>query len=155
MLIEAIEIVLQEREVKLIIIGEGEDKLKIETKMKEIGIDNKVLLLGYKDNPYKYIYNSDVFVLPSIYEGLSNALLEALACNILIITTDNPDGIIKNGLNGFQADLTKQSIADTIIRLLNNKSLRESIIKNNNEYMNAFDVLEMKAKYEDIFDAAK
>lgn len=153
MLLEAFEIVVKQKESILIIIGEGEEKEKLLNKAKELGIKNKVFLLGYKDNPYKYIYNSDIFVLPSIYEGLSNALLEALACEIPIVTTNNPDKIIQDSINGFQVSLTKEALAEAIIKMLENESMRQKIISNNKKYSLKFDIDIMVKSYENLFSS--
>jgi glycosyltransferase involved in cell wall biosynthesis len=93
-----------------------------------------------------------VYVLSSIYEGLSNSLLEALACDIPIVTTDNPDNIIRDGINGFEVELSPKSIANGITRLLENDPLRKSIIKNNSEYKNQFGIDIMISKYEELFN---
>ncbi|SIS82829.1 glycosyltransferase [Salimicrobium salexigens] len=151
MLIDAFNLVLREKKSKLIIIGEGEEKSEIEAKIKENNIQDDVLMLGYKSNPYKYIYNSDIFVLPSLYEGLSNALLEALACDIPIVTTDNPDFIIKDGVNGLQATVDKKDIANKITEILTDKSISEYMKSNNKEYMNNFDISNMINRYENLF----
>ena len=45
-------------------------------------------IIGYKSNPYKYLKNAEIFILNSRHEGMSNALLEAMACDLPIISTD-------------------------------------------------------------------
>lgn len=152
MLLDAFEIVLQHTNATLIILGEGEEENFLKEKAKDLMIENRIIMLGFKNNPYKYIYNSDIFVLSSLYEGLSNALLEALACKVPIVTTNNPDKIIQNGINGYQADLSKKSIADYLIYLLDNEFIRQKIVQNNNKYANQFDIHVMVKKYEEIFD---
>ncbi|MCA1010724.1 glycosyltransferase [Halobacillus halophilus] len=151
MLIEAFKLVLEETHATLIIIGEGEDKEKINSKIKDLNLENQVIMLGYHSNPYKYLFNSDIFVLASVYEGLSNALLEALACEIPIITTDNPDNIISHNVNGFKANIQKEDIAKKIKVLLKNENTRERMISNNKNYMYKFDVVNMVNSYEKSF----
>lgn len=152
MLLDAIKEVLKNHKATLFILGEGEDRDIIQAQIKESKIEDHVVLLGFKENPYKYVYNSDVYVLSSIYEGLSNSLLEALACDIPIVTTDNPDNIIRDGINGFEVELSPKSIANGITRLLENDPLRKSIIKNNSEYKNQFGIDIMISKYEELFN---
>lgn len=131
-------------EVILIIIGEGRERKHLYTLRKKINLEDKVFLLGPKKNPYKYLSQSDLFVLSSKHEGFPNALLEALYCNLPIISFDCPYGpreiltpelSLKRKLNkvywGKYGVLvprnTKETenLSKTIIRLLENKSIAE------------------------------
>lgn len=87
---------------RLIIMGNGN-----KNQLKELIIDNKikekVYLAGFKSNPWKYIYNSDFFVLSSVWEGLPCVLTETLILKTPIISSDCPSGpkeILKNGKYG-------------------------------------------------------
>lgn len=73
---------------QLIILGEGEYREYLEMLISKYNIKNNVHLLGFVTNPYDYLIKSDVFVFSSMYEGLGNALMEALACRMPIISTD-------------------------------------------------------------------
>lgn len=76
------------RDAKLVFLGEGALKESLEELSKELGLDNDVHFLGFQENPFKYINRSRVFVMSSLYEGFPNALAEAMACGIPIISTD-------------------------------------------------------------------
>jgi N-acetylgalactosamine-N,N'-diacetylbacillosaminyl-diphospho-undecaprenol 4-alpha-N-acetylgalactosaminyltransferase len=76
----------------LIIIGDGILKSELNAFIDKYDLTNKVFLLGKKKNPYKYIYKSDVFVFTSNHEGFPNVLLEALACELPVISTDCQSG---------------------------------------------------------------
>ena len=92
-LIKAFSIIERKKQnARLIMIGDGELRDSIERLIKELNIEEKVLLLGFKDNPFKYIAKSDVFILPSLYEGFPNTLIEAMACGTPVIATDCPSG---------------------------------------------------------------
>lgn len=83
-LIEAFQFVRKEvPESKLIVVGDG-NRSGLETE--------GVIWEGAQDNPYVYMKNSDVLVLPSIWEGLPNVLLESLICETPIVATDCPSG---------------------------------------------------------------
>ena len=73
---------------KLVILGDGELRNYLESLIKDYKIENNVLLPGFVDNPYQYLINADAFVFSSCYEGLGNSILEALSCQIPVISTD-------------------------------------------------------------------
>ena len=73
---------------KLVILGYGPLQEEIEEQIQALNLQNNVFLIGFKQNPYIYMKKASVFVLSSLYEGMSNALLEALYCGLPIVTTD-------------------------------------------------------------------
>ena len=77
---------------KLLILGEGDKKQYLTQLIRELGLENNVFLLGYKSNPYIYLEKADLFAFSSLFEGLGNILLEAMACKIPIISTDCDSG---------------------------------------------------------------
>jgi glycosyltransferase involved in cell wall biosynthesis len=88
---------------RLIILGEGEDRLLLTELINEIGLNDKIDLPGYKSNPYSFISKSSVFALSSCWEGLPTVLIEALACGIPVVSTDCPSGpreILQDGKYG-------------------------------------------------------
>lgn len=88
-LIRAFKKVVQEiPDAKLIILGTGELEEYLKTLVKNLNLEKSVFLLGFKGNPYKYMVKSDIFVFTSMFEGLGNILLEAMACGLPIISTD-------------------------------------------------------------------
>ena len=83
---------MREIDAKLYIIGDGELRENLELKIEHLKLKNKVILLGRQENPYKYIAQADCFLFTSNYEGFPNVLLEALACELPIISTDCQSG---------------------------------------------------------------
>ncbi len=79
-------------ETILVILGEGKLKGELEKLIKKLDLKEKVFLLGFQKNPFKFLKNSSLFVLSSIYEGFSNVLIEAMACSLPVISTDCPSG---------------------------------------------------------------
>ncbi len=75
-------------DVKLVIIGTGELKAYLSNLVKKWNLEKKVLLLGDKKNPFKYLKRADIFVFTSFYEGLPNAMLEAMACGLPVMSAD-------------------------------------------------------------------
>lgn len=78
--------------LKLIIIGEGSLHDYLQDLITGYEIQDFVHILGFKNNPYKYIYNSDIFILPSISEGFPNVLVEAMICGKPVIASDCKTG---------------------------------------------------------------
>ena len=89
-LIEAMYKVMDD--VKLILIGDGEERAKIETQIKRLKLQEKVDLVGYQRNPFRFIAKADFFVMPSLWEGFGLVLLEALAVGTPVIASDCPSG---------------------------------------------------------------
>lgn len=78
-------------DTKLIIIGEGSERTRLEQLSKNLGISDDVLLLGEKKDIGKYLSSFDVFALPSLFEGLSLALLEAQFNCLPCVVSDGVD----------------------------------------------------------------
>lgn len=88
-LIKAFRIVADKyKNAKLIILGRGELKEGLEELIQKLNLQKNVYLLGFKKNPYKYLARSDIFVSTSLYEGMPNVILEAMACDLPVIATD-------------------------------------------------------------------
>lgn len=78
--------------LKLLIIGKGRSEMTLKKLVRDVGLENDILFLGMKENPYKYLSLSSLFVFPSLYEGFGNVILEAMACGLPIVSTNVPYG---------------------------------------------------------------
>lgn len=78
---------------KLYIIGDGPDKEKLQQYIKEIKMENQIFLLGLKKNPYVWLKNADFFIHSSKLEGFPMVLLEAMACEKIIISSFCKTGV--------------------------------------------------------------
>lgn len=99
-LLRAFALLRQDRTAKLIVVGEGEDRTRLETLASELAIAADVEFVGFKQNPFAWMAASDLYVLSSAWEGLPGALLQAMACGARIVSTDcrtGPDEILENG----------------------------------------------------------
>ena len=88
----------------LILLGEGEQKQLLIEEIHKLEIQDKILFLGFQDNVYKYLLNSDCFILSSLWEDPGFVILEAALSNVFIISSNCPNGpneILSNGQNGF------------------------------------------------------
>jgi glycosyltransferase involved in cell wall biosynthesis len=91
-LIRAFAILRRNFNVKLMILGEGEERANLEKLVLELGLQDVVDLHGFETNPYAYLKRAGVFVLSSVSEGLPTVLIEALACGAPVVSTDCPSG---------------------------------------------------------------
>ncbi|MDV5116071.1 glycosyltransferase [Clostridium perfringens] len=82
----------KDKEVKLVIIGNDFQNGAVENLVQELGIEDSVLLVGYEKNPFKYMKNSSIYVLTSIFEGFPNSMVEGLACGLPVIAADCKSG---------------------------------------------------------------
>ncbi|WP_424767313.1 glycosyltransferase [Paenibacillus sp. sgz302251] len=115
---------------KWYVLGKGPQKEEIEKFIKEYGLSDYFILLGVKSNPYPYIKHSDIYVQTSRYEGFGLAIAEARMLNVPVITTkfDAVFNQMIDGRNGLVVDMNGDAVYDGIMMMINNKSLRETII---------------------------
>lgn len=86
------EVVRKEKNVKLLIIGDGLLKEYLKDLAGKYGLEEKVIFIGYTDNPFWYNALADIFILPSLWEGYPNVLVEAICCGLPCIATDVHSG---------------------------------------------------------------
>lgn len=126
----AAEVVNQGIDLLVLLIGEGEGRSRLEKLIRELRVGNYVKLLGIRHDAMELMKGSDIFVMPSRYEGLSIAMIEAMACGLPVIASDVPGlrGYIDQGENGFLFQIGQhKALAECIVRLANDKDLRVSL----------------------------
>tara|TARA_B110001450_G_scaffold109452_1_gene103445 strand:+ start:687 stop:1814 length:1128 start_codon:yes stop_codon:yes gene_type:complete len=90
--------------IELILIGYGSDLNRIKEYIQRHNLKDKIFLISYKDNPYPYFLISDLYIMPSLYEGCPNSIIEATALNLPVISSNcntGPSEILLNGKGGF------------------------------------------------------
>ncbi|GAV26217.1 glycosyl transferase [Carboxydothermus islandicus] len=88
---------------QLLMIGDGPDFNNIKRLVNELKLNNKIKLLGFKENPWEYVSEASAFILTSRYEGLPLVLIESLWYGLPVISTNCPTGpneIVIDGVNG-------------------------------------------------------
>lgn len=88
---------------RLLILGDGPDRARLEAVVAELGLTESVSLPGFVSNPYAYMARASAYALSSRWEGLPTVLVEALACGLPIVSTDCPSGpreILQEGRYG-------------------------------------------------------
>lgn len=131
--------------VKLIIIGKGENKRILQNFIERNKLQNKIKLLGYLDNPYHYIKESDIVIQTSKYEGLPNILLEAQFLKKYIISTNCISGPTEILLRGKAGDLINVGDYKKLSLLIRNYKRNKQIInKKINEGVKKFNRFDYK-----------
>lgn len=112
------------------IMGYGPDEMLIRHNIAEAGMEDHVIILGKKTNPYPYIKACDIYVQPSRYEGKSVTVREAQMLYKPVIVTNYPTASsqIKDGKDGVIVPMDNQGCAEGIVNLLRNKAKQEEII---------------------------
>ena len=154
LLIRAFREVLSELDARLIIAGEGPERESLQRLAKDLGIGEKISLVGFQANPYAFLSKADVFVLSSSYEGLPMVLLEALACGTPVISTDcksGPREILDNGRCGLLVpEGDEGALAEGIVRLVRDKALQEALSHLGKKRARDFSIDEVFKQYERV-----
>ena len=91
-LVHAFALARQRRACRLMLLGDGEDREALERLARELGVHDEVALPGFAANPFAYMARAGTFVLSSRWEGLPNALIQAMALGVPAVATDCPSG---------------------------------------------------------------
>ena len=118
--------------VKWYLIGYGAQENLIRNKITEYGMENNVIILGKKINPYPYIKNCDIYVQPSRYEGKAVTVREAqILCKPVIITAFATAGSqLEDGVDGIIVPMNNQDCAKGIINVIKNVDLQRKLQTN-------------------------
>ncbi|WP_336481244.1 glycosyltransferase [Bacillus sp. FJAT-53711] len=120
--------------IKWYCIGDGESRSKLESMIKKYDLEEYLVLLGTKNNPYPYIKQCDIYVQPSRHEGYCITLAEARAFNKPIVTTDfvGAREQIENGQDGLITKFDENEIYSAMENLISNKALCDKFRSNLN-----------------------
>lgn len=118
-LVRAFRRVRDVRPARLLILGEGPERPRLEEEVVRLGLQNDVDLPGFMPNPFPYMKRATVFVLASHYEGLPNVLIQAMGLGTPVVATDcesGPAEIVEFGKWGKLVPLRKvEALADAIV----------------------------------------
>lgn len=155
LLVEAAKI-LNERNLDFIIdiIGEGEETNNIKRLIKEYGLQEKIKMHGFKENPYPFMKNADVYCLTSYVEGFPTVLVESMICGCPFVSTKvaGLDELNPNEKCGISVDWNAKSLANALEQLLTNDELRSHKSDNCTEIVKQFALEEQIKNIEIILD---
>ncbi|SER70898.1 glycosyltransferase [Psychrobacillus sp. OK032] len=154
-LIKAFSLVLEKINAKLIILGIGSQEKMLKELCVNLGIEDKVLFLGFKENPQKYVKSSDLFVLTSKWEGFGHVIVESMAVGTPVVVTDCKSGpfeIIKDNKYGLLTEVENfQEVAKKIIAMLENDEMRSWYSKQGLKRSSDFNSNLIVKEYEELF----
>lgn len=143
-----------DKEYKLFIYGEGEERINLDSLIKKFGLDGRVQLCGFVRNIADYIKNAKIYVLTSDYEGMPNSLMEAMSLGLACISTDcesgSPRELISNQRGILVPTGNVDILADSLKRLIQNDSVAKVIAQNAVTVRNEFSENNIYKKWNEI-----
>lgn len=115
---------------KWVFVGDGTERKDIEQRIERYHLSDNVILAGQQINPYPFFKRCDIYVQTSSFEGFGLTLSEAKILHKPIVTTNFPSAYdqITDGENGLIAEMTPESLADRILRLIDDPTLKERLV---------------------------
>lgn len=137
---------------ELWVLGEGWARTKLEELIDKYKLNN-VKLLGFKENPYKYIKQGDLFVCSSKNEGFSLVIAEAMILGLPVISTNcsGPNELLNFGEYGFMVENTEEALYEGLKKILNNRGKLEYYIEKSKERVNFFNYKDRISDIERLF----
>jgi glycosyltransferase involved in cell wall biosynthesis len=118
----------------LVILGEGPERTALESRVRGLGLERRVFLPGRAGNITDWYRRASIFVLSSLYEGFPNALLEAMAAGVPVLSFDcdaGPRDIIRQGVDGVLVPVCNETaLAKSMEALMNDEMLRGEMARN-------------------------
>lgn len=141
--------------LKFIIIGDGPLKSELENYAVKLGLKECIFFLGEKKNVFDFLRKINVFVLTSLYEGLSNAIMEAMISGLPVVATDVGGNreLISNGETGFLCQPNNISdLVEKVMYIIDNPKKAEEMGRNGRvKIINEFSIDKMVKKTENIY----
>lgn len=139
---------------KLLLVGDGPDRDKMERLCREMGLCHEIRFLGKQEAVEELLAIADLFIMPSESESFGLAALEAMACQVPVISS-NTGGLPEvnlHGVTGFLSDVSDvDSMADNAIRLLQNEALHQQFRANALAQAKQFDIENILPLYEEYY----
>lgn len=150
----------------LVILGEGPEREKLEAQVAELGLQDRVHLPGFIDNPFAVLKRATLFALPSNAEGFPNGMVKAMACGLPVVTTNCPSGPSEILLNrprdenegmvqcdaGVVVPTNDASAFAQALRLVYDPATRDAKGATATSITHKFDIMQTTGRYWEIID---
>lgn len=142
---------------RLVIVGDGNEKKSLEDLVRGLGIENKVEFAGVvsHENVSGYYQKADIFVLPSLNEGMSNVMLEALASGLPVVATDTggTKELLTDGINGFVVKMKDaDDLAEKIEKLILDTQLKNTMSLESRKLAEKMSWRNVAGEYEKLYE---
>ncbi len=146
--------VLMSKAIKLYIMGEGKDTLKVKKMVKDLQIEDSVKFISFLKNPFPYVKNAKFCTLTSRYEGFPMVLIESLACGTPVISVNcksGPQEIIQHNLNGLLVEnYNVNALSEAFNILVENESLHTQCKINATSSVNQFSIQKISKEWKNL-----
>ena len=145
-----------DKRLRLVLIGDGSQQDKIEAQLAKDGIRDRVWLAGSREDIAELLAAMDVYVLPSLAEGISNTLLEAMACGLPVVATrvgGNAELVVEGETGLLVSRADPQAMAQALRQYVNDSNLRDSHGKAARQRaVTQFSITGMTDRYLNVYD---
>lgn len=142
--------------LRFVIVGDGVERTALETRVRELELENTVVFAGSQKDVSLYLKAADMFVLPSFTEGISNALLEAMASELACLATPvgGNNEVLDQGKYGVMVPVADvQAWADTLVEFANDEKKRHTMGQKARErILMTYDFSVVGAQYEQMYN---
>lgn len=140
--------------VKLLCLGDGPERSRLQAHVQGLGIEKSVAFLGDVSDPREYLSSNIVFVLPTLYEGMCHAILEAMACQCPIVTTSIPENleILSEGESALLVPpKNSEALAASLSRVLGDADLRQKLAQDARESAEQYRLSRVVRRWNDFY----
>ena len=138
------------KNITLEILGDGPERNRLDAMINDLGLAHRVRLKGFVSNPYPFIGNADALIITSIYEGLPNVVLEALALQTPVISTP-AGGVCNELLVGRQGCVLSKDTSDQAIASAIESWIAGSPFEIAQDEVGSFDARMVVRRFETLF----
>ena len=149
--------VAAESDARLLVVGDGPDRARVERILANAGLADRAALVGYRANPFPYVAAGTVFALPSLSEGFGYVLAEAMALGIPVVSSDaaGPADILAGGRHGTLVPAGDEAaLAEGLLALLHDRRRRDELAESGRARAEEFGLQPVLARYGEVLAGA-